>query len=261
MLAICGDRAVLAHIAGPLGEAARDAAGSISAKSPDNRRMLRARLAAAVRAPVPAGIRGVDPSWIEAGLVGLPARARTAIATNATTQVDVWLARWACAEIPPLPAASATTVQSIDDAIRLPGERLVAWLGAVGFDQLAFALRAAGPEAFEVAARVLGSNLMTAAGRIDEPPRAGALGPVRAAITRCRVELGPIAVVRIGARTIAPHVHALARRQLAVRLPRSLGLVVHGELVAHARTAVDQCPTWLALAASCSQPRASVDGE
>jgi hypothetical protein len=42
-----------------------------------------------------------------------------------------------------------------------------------------------------------------------------------------------LARVRAGARAIAPRLSPLAARQLAVRLPRPIGLVVHRELVSH----------------------------
>ncbi|MBS1120343.1 MAG: hypothetical protein H6Q90_2571 [Deltaproteobacteria bacterium] len=282
----CVDRAVLARIAGPIGESARRAATDLATASPDERRRLRARMLAGATAPLPTGIRGAHPSWIEAGLVGLPERARHAIASGTLTAVDVWLARWACAEIPPLPATSDRPVGSVYDAIRLPGDKLVAWLSEIGADQLAFALRAAGPDALaRVAAsapdRALGARLAVAAARLDRPPRLDALGPVRAAIARCRLErqsredrdgiaraqlerqsredrdgiaraqleLDVTALVRIGARAIAPYVDALAARQLTVRMPHSLGLAVRRELVTHASTPVDRCPTWRALAA------------
>ncbi len=248
----CADQAVLARIAGPIGDAARAAAVELAAATPDERKTLRARLLAGARAPLPSGIRGADPSWIEAGLVGLPARARTAIASGALTEIDVWLTRWACAAIPPLPAASALRpVRSIAEAIRLPGNELVEWLSDIGADQLALALSSAGPGALaDVASRSaeLGRRLAAAA-RINLAPRLGALGPVRAAIARCRVELDAGALVRIAARAIAPHVDRLAARQLAVRLPHPLGVLLHHELVGHAHTPEDQCPTWRALAA------------
>jgi hypothetical protein len=280
----CADPEVLARIGGRLGEKARDAAAELLIATVTERRTLRARVAAAARAPIPTGIRGVHASWIEAGLVGLPRRARTALASGATAGIDVWLVRWACSELPPLPAVSSGgSPGSIDAAIRLSGEALVAWLTEVGADQFAYALEAVGPDAVaEVAARVIGDHLHRAAARITIAPRAGNLGPTRAAIARCRgldhrrvsdtlVGVGVVdelamthprmqpggdlvddhLLLRVAARAIAPHVDSLARMQLAVRMPRPLGLVVHAELVAHASTPVDQCPTWPALAASC----------
>jgi hypothetical protein len=275
----CTDPVVLARLGGSIGEAARAAAEELAGSQ-----MLRARVLAAVRVPVPAGIRGVHPSWIEAGLVGLPVRARQALASGPSDSIDVWLVRWACAAIPPLPAAdpaagAAASPASIDDAVRLPGDGLARWLAEVGADQLAHAVRKAGVRAIaEVATRVIGDRLRAAAARIDRAPRAGALGPARAAIARCRGELRapvrsavagdastvraqPLAItvaagvdehllVRIGCRAIAPHVDALARQQLAVRLPRPLGLIVRDELASHARTPVAECPTWLALGAA-----------
>lgn len=257
LAAACGDRAVLARIGGPIGLAAREALDRLAREPrPEVRRALRAAWVAAAGAPVPPGLRGVHPSWIEAALAGLPARARADLARGGAggDPVAVWLARWACAGLPPMPAADAPgPPRSLDEAVRLRGEDLAIWLAEVGADQLALALGAAGGDALAAAARVVdgpsGERLRRAAARIGGPPRAGALGPVRAAIARCRVALDDRALLEIGARAIAPHVDALARRRLAVRLPRPAGLAVAGALAAFAGAPIEQVPAWRALAA------------
>jgi len=253
---------VLARLAGPIGVEARAA--------PPSTKLLRASWASQGRVPVPGGFRGVDPSWIEAGLDGLPPQAREAVASGGGTPVRVWLARWACARIVSLPATFDGDVTSLASALCLPGPRLREWLDGIGADQLAMALSAAGPEAMASGVRVAGERLAVAAARIasatnvaraalpegarrsiDEPPRVGALGPVRAAIERCRgIALDDIALARIGARAIAPYVaqRALARQQMMLRLPRSLGLIVGAELSKHAADPIDRCPSWAALA-------------
>jgi hypothetical protein len=243
LAAACADRDVLARLAGPLGAAARAA----SAGPPD--RAARIRRMAIARAAVPEGMRGVHPSWIEAALADLPPRARTAVASGAGDSVDVWLARWATAAIPPMPPITATVVTSIDSAARVDAGVLARWLEDAGADQLALALGAAGPGAVAAAARIVGDRLATAAARIAAPPRAGALGPTRAAIARCRVTLDDRALLVIGARAAAPHLDALTRRRIVHRLPRPLGLVIAGELEAAARTALADAPRWYALAA------------
>jgi len=177
----------------------------------------------------------------------LPARARAAVAAGGGDPVDTWLARWATAAIPAMPAVTANHVSSIESAARVDGPTLIAWLEDAGADQLALALGAAGGGALVAAARVVGDRLHAAAARIAIAPRAGSLGPVRAAIERCRVELDERALLRIGARAIAPHVDALTRLQIAHRLPRRLGLVVAGELVGWARSS--DAPRWSALVA------------
>ncbi|HSK04620.1 MAG TPA: hypothetical protein VK932_25385, partial [Kofleriaceae bacterium] len=58
------------------------------------------------------------------------------------------------------------------------------------------------------------------------------------------------ALLVVGARAIAPYASALARRQLAVRLPRPLGLAAADALAAFARTPIEQAPAWRALAAA-----------
>jgi hypothetical protein len=245
LAAACGDPEVLARIGGPLGEAVRAA----SARRPD--RVHRARWAATARTSVPAGIRGVHPSWIEAGLAGLPERARAAVASGGGDEVDSWLARWATATIPPMPAITAARVTSVDSAIRVDGSTLERWFEDAGADQLALALSAAGGGAIVAAAVRVGDRLIAAAARIAVAPRVGALGPVRAAIERCRVALDRTALLRIGARAIAPHVGGdpLARLQIMHRLPRPIGRMVGGELAAGAHAACADAPRWAALVA------------
>ncbi|HUJ62763.1 MAG TPA: hypothetical protein VLX92_29880 [Kofleriaceae bacterium] len=255
----CDDPAVLARLGGPLGAEARAAARELAALP----RGDRARLAAIARAPVPQGLRGAHGSWIEAALAELPARARAAVAAGGGDAVDggglsaggsgaegrrgsvdggglsaagsgaegrrgsidTWLARWACAAIPPLPPVRDRAPRSLDDVVALPGDRLLAWLGAVGRAQRAYAISLAAPGAV----------------RRDE------LGAARAVIARCRPEGS--SDLAIGARAIAPHVAAspIAARQLAVRLPRELGLAIEAELLAHASDPIEHAPRWTAL--------------
>lgn len=243
LAAACGDAEVLARLAGPIGKAARAAAAGRS------ERRTRLAWATVARAAVPAGLRGAHPSWIEAALATLPARARAAVAAGGGDAVDVWLARWATAAIPPMPPVTAARVTSVETAVRVDAAALARWLADVGADQLALALSAAGASAVTAAARIVGDRLVAAAARIARPPRAGALGPTRAAIGRCRVALDDQALLRIGARAVAPHLEGLARRQLIHRLARPLGLVVGGELAAAARAALADAPRWEALAA------------
>ncbi len=243
LAAACRDPDVLARLAGPLGDAARAAAVA----APD--RATRVRWAAAARAPVPAGLRGVHPSWIEAGLAGLPERARSAVASGGGDAVDTWLARWATASIPPMPAITAARVTSVDSVTRVDARTLEAWLADTGADQLALALGAAGGGAVAAAARIVGERLTAAAARITIAPRAGALGPVRAAIARCRVTLDDHAFIRIGARAIGAYVDPWARQQIMRRLSRPLGLIVGDELAAAAHLDASEAPRWAALAA------------
>jgi len=244
LAAACGDPDVLARLAGALGDAVRAA----SAARLD--RAARARWAAVGRAPVPAGLRGVHPSWIEAGLAGLPEAARAAVAAGGGDAAATWLARWATAAIPPMPAVTAARVTSPDSATRVDPAALERWIEDAGADQLAFALAAAGTGAVAAAARIVGERLIEAAARIAIAPRAGGLGPTRAAIARCRVVLDDRALARIGARAIAPHLDPLARLQIVHRLARPLGLVVRDELAAAAGTAPGDAPRWDALTAS-----------
>jgi hypothetical protein len=196
-------------------------------------------------------LRGAHPSWIEAELAALPERARTAVATGGGggEPVDVWLARWATAAIPPMPVVTAVRVTSAEAATQVDATTLERWLGEVGADQLALVLSTAGGGAVAAAARIVGDRLSVAAARITRAPRAGALGPTRAAIERCRLPLDEHALSRIGARAIAPYIDGLMRLQIMHRLPRPLGLVIGGELAAAARAAAMDAPRWDALAA------------
>jgi hypothetical protein len=231
---------VLSRLGGTIGHAARDAANELAKLDVAARKRRRAEIAVAARAPIPAALRAVHPTWIEHALAELPARARTAVSSQSAEPIDVWLARWATHQVPPamselrLPAIAATN----DDAV------VAAWLGGIGADQMAFAL---GETARSIPA------LAAAVARIDKPPRAGELGPQRAAIARCRdVSLDEdLSFVLVGCRALAPHLatHQLAKLQVILRLPRPIGIVVARELALHAATSFDQCPSWAALAA------------
>lgn len=242
-LATCVDGAVLARLGGPVGDEARAAAEALARLAPAARRAQRASWVATARAPLPPGLRGAHASWIEHALDGQPARARGDVARGGGDAVAVWLIRRALAELPPLPAADLDGPPgSLADALRLPADALLRWLTEIGADQLAYAIGAAG------GAPPPDPRLRVAAIRIAQAPRVGALGPVRAAIARCRGAAEP-ALIRIAARTLAPHTNALARRQLAVRLPRAIGALVLAELHTHAHAARDATASWAALAA------------
>jgi hypothetical protein len=191
----------------------------------------RAEVIAAVRAPIPASVRQAHATWIEHALAELPARARTVLASGVRDDVDVWLARWVTAVVPP-------TIEPRD---------AIAWLTTIGADQMAFALGAAAKKL---------PALADAFARIAKPPRLGELGPKRAAIARCRdVSLDDdLAFVRVASRALVPHLAAnqLAKLQLILTLPRPIGIVVARELALHAATSFDQCPTRAAIDAAIS---------
>jgi len=244
-LVALGDREVLARIAGPIGEAARTAYDRLDAMEPEVRRDKRRTWSAASRAAIPPGLRGIDPTWIEAALAEVPAGARAALAAGASTETEVWLARWACSSLPPMGVIDPKLVwpRELSDVSRLAAPALHAWLEEIGADQLAFALGAHATNA----ASVFGARLLVAAARIGVAPREGALGQRRAAIERARVDPDPLALVKIGARALAPHTDPLLRRQLVHRLPRPVGLVVARELRVYARTSADDAPALAAV--------------
>ena len=244
-LALLLDADTLARIGGPIGDAARERRRHLVGLDDGAARAARAAWLAATRAPIPAGVRGTDPSWIEAAIAGLAggerlvAHARRVIADGPATPGEVWLARWLCAAIPPLPAIDEriTRPRSIDEALRMTARALRAWLEEVGADQIAFAIGKT--------ATAISTRLGAAAVRIAQPPRAGELGERRAAIERARVAIDEGALLRVGARTIGPLAGPLERVQLAHRLPRDIGVLA--ELEAFAGSA--GAPSWRALAA------------
>ena len=150
-------------------------------------------LLAAPRDPVPVG---VHPSWLPA-------------LSPVRDPVSVWLARWACADLPPLPPVRPGPPRDAAHLVALADP--LPFLVETGRDQLAFATG-------------LRDGLLARA-------RVAHLTDKRAAIARCGgVQLDEIGLVRVGARALAGHLSALRGRQLAVRLPRPIGRVVEREL-------------------------------
>ncbi len=253
----CPDGATLARIGGRLGELARARRRELDVLPAPRRREVRAVALATAISPIPPGLRGVDPTWIEAALASTPPRARGAVAGAVHDPVDVWLARWVTATIPPMPTVDAALVRppGRDDITRMSRTHLEAWLAEVGIDQIAFAAGAEGA----LLERSLGARVGAAIARISRAPRSGELGSRRAAITRCQPRVAGEAtdLVVIGARSIAPHLSgdAIAPAQIAHRLARPLGLRVLDELVAGASDPVDDAPSWRAVIASGTTER------
>ena len=224
LAAVCNDRAVLGRIGGSLGESARRALEA----------SRRAEVLTAARSPIPPGLRGVHETWIEAALEALPARARVVLAEGPLDEADVWLARRACAHIPPLPAIDPALARprTVIDVLKLSPIALRDWLTEVGRDQLAFALgdhAAAVPELGD--ARV----------RITKAPRHGELGARRDAIDRARGE-----TFVIGVRALAPHLDRPLARALVLRFAHPEGQGIGAELTAHR---AGRSASWSALIA------------
>lgn len=231
---------VLARFAGPLGEEVRAAADELAKCDAVAHKHLRADWIAWARAPVPAGVRSIHPSWLEAELAGLPSRARAAVAAaGGSDPVDIWLARWATANFVAMPAVLGVGRFAPNDVGSLDSQAVMTWLGRVGADQLAYALEAAGT-GVPVALR-------DAADRIRRAPRVGKLGPVRAAIERCDSHRGDL--VRIGASAVAPHLTPVVRRQVVARFSHAIGGQLRNAFDAGALTPLDRCPTWTAVTA------------
>lgn len=208
LAAVCDDPRVLARLGGALGEAAR--AGGAPELD-------------ALRAPVPPGLRGVDPSWIEAALAHVPPRARTVLARGPNDEAEVWLARRTCAGIPPLPPIEPAVLRPRTpiDVLRMAPRAVRDWLIEVGRDHLAFAV---GEHARAV------PDLVAVADRIERAPRAGELGTRRDAIARAADRVEPFTV---GVRALAPHLEPMVASALVLRFPRADALGIAAELTAH----------------------------
>ena len=206
--------AVLARIGGAIGRDARAAFASAT-------KLRRAQWLATARLALPVRFRAIHVSWIEAALADLPARARSAVA-NGGDATDLWLARWALAGFVEMPAATSR-VQTPADLPGLEPEALRAWLERAGADQLARAAQLAGGDVFAPAER--DPVLVAALERIARPPRVHQLGADRAIVKRCAgIANDERRFVRLGARTVAPHLDARVCRQLVQRLPRALSI-------------------------------------
>lgn len=240
---------VLARLAGPFGVEVRAAADELSKCDALTSKRLRADWIAWARAPVPAGMRSIHPSWLEAVLANLPPRARAAVAAaGGTDPVDVWLARWATASFVAMPAVVAVVrVITPNDVGSLDGNAVVTWLGRAGADQLAYALSAAGLDTSAAARSALAASVREAVERISRPPRVGQLGSLRGAIERCDRYRGDF--VRIGASAVAPHLTPTVRQQVIARLPHPVGAPIRAAFDAGAFAPLERCPTWTALAA------------
>ena len=219
---LAGDgAAVLARLGGVIGVEARAAANVLAALDLHSARLQRAQWLATARLAAPPGFRAIHASWIEAALVDLPARARSAVA-NGGDAVDLYLARTALAGFVAMPAA--TRLHTAADLPGLDPDALRVWLERAGADQLARAAQLAGGDVLALAERE--PALVSALDRIAKPPRLGQLGSDRAIVKRCAgIANDDVRLVRLGARAVAPHVNALVRRQLAQRLPRELAIV------------------------------------
>ena len=257
-LALMVDAEVLAHIGGPIGDAARDRQREIATLDENASRAKRASWLAAARVPISPGLRGIDASWIEHAITrasdpelanerandarstvnALAKHGRRVIADGPTTAADVWLARWICAALPSMPPVEPITrPRSSFDAVKMSAAALRTWLEEVGADQIAFAVGKA--------ATAMESRLGAAAVRIAQAPRAGEMGERRSAIERARIAMGEGALLRVGARTIAPYASDIERLQIAHRLPRGAGVLAEMEAFAGSAGA----PSWRALAA------------
>lgn len=260
---------VLQRLGGDFGDAVRDAVRELAGLPSDARKLRRAAWAAAARVPTPAGIRGIHKSWLEHVLDDLPARTRIDLADGGRDPVGVWLVRRATAGFPAMaPVGLVREVGDLDAALALSATALAVWLESIGAEQVA--LLAIVSKTIELVQRrpgPIGDRLRAAVARIWPFFRKDLLGtPLSHVARRCAdtpledgdvLEGSLLGLIRIGARTIAPHVatRGTAAEQLAHRLPRSLGLVVLAELRAYAATSAAAAPTWRVLSHVSVVPR------
>ena len=232
--------AVLLRLGGALGGSVRNAALQLANLDEPTRKLQRAQAAALARTPSLGAVRGVHPTWIEAALAELPARARTAIGGESHEPIDIWLARWALAALPPMPPTGPAELVAM--LAREPAQ-IAGWLASIALDQLAFALGAVPDSA--------PAPLRAAAARIVRAPRHGALGSQRATARRCRGFLldDASSLLALASRALAPHLalQPLSALQLTRRLPYDQGNIVEAELIAGAETALADVPAWAAL--------------
>lgn len=246
------DADVLARVGGAIGEAARDRQREIARADEKSSRAKRATWLATARVPILPTLRDIDRSWIDHEIArmasvaegtrgeGLVRRVRRILVDGPESAVDVWLARWVCASFPIMPpvASGNARPRSMEEAVRMPGALVRAWLEEVGADQIAFAV---GRSATSISTR-----LGAAADRITKAPRAGEMGERRAAIERARITIEEGALLRVGARTIAPYAGVMDRLVIAHRLPRESGVLEEMEAFAGSGGA----PSWRALGAA-----------
>ena len=227
--------AALQRLAQPLREQALQQFAQLTDQPHAARATLAAAWTAAVRTPVAPGLRQVHRDWIEAALTAAPPATRAALAGATVTPAAVWLARSACAGLPSLPPllADRQPLRGPTDVVALAGARLLTLVSALGADGVVHALGAAALQGCN--ASVLGensANLRAALLRLAQPQpwpssfrrrAVGWLTTAQAATTGglAASMLLPMVGVRMLA-TIAP----IDRRQLAVRLPRTIGLAI-----------------------------------
>jgi hypothetical protein len=133
-----GDRdGVLARLGGALGVEARAAVVRASTFDAGKQKLRRAEVAVLARAPLPPGLRGVHPTWIEAALAELPPRARTALANGGGDATDVWLARWATATFVAMPELRRGPPAHAGELVALSHEELAAYIARVGVAAIA----------------------------------------------------------------------------------------------------------------------------
>jgi hypothetical protein len=156
----------------------------------------RARALAIARAPVPPGLRAIHPTWIEHGLAGLPERARAAVARGG----------------------------GAGGAAGGGGAPVDVWLARWATAHLPSMIVEPA-----LAARVARHRAWLLVDGIPTAP----LPALVAWLAGLGQGGDDLARVRAGARVVAPRLSPLAVRQLAVRLPRPIGLVVHREVAPH----------------------------
>jgi len=257
--------AILARIGGPAGEAARGEAARLGGLERRARARALAGRVAEVRAPVPVGLPLVHRDWIDAALVGEGAHVRDIVAGLAPVAppVRVWIQRRVHGGIVPIPLPAEGSSLTPETLVHRPAAAIDAFLRRAGLVTLALALVGLDDEArtptanraaiAAIAARLgpAGAELVACVAELTSNPEAAArFGSRRSAARRAAgIAVGddPLALLAIGARSAARHLAGAPARQVAQRLPRSVGLRLLAEVAAFA--AVDG-PSWDALVAA-----------
>jgi hypothetical protein len=231
-----GDQA-LARVRGPDAQAAR---GMVA----DWRRLPRATRASAIAAaayaataPVPAGIDGIHPSWIERRLQDEGAAAAQAWARRQQVlgPLEVWWLRRICAGLTALPPPTNERAHQIAQVVACSCDEVAA--GSLGVGAALFA-HAAGSEP-DAGARV-GTRFLPAAvwaqlvAVVQQEGQGGRMGSVRAALALFPSAPARDSLTRAGLAVLMAHA-ATHGPPLAQQLAQKLPVAIADELLAARR--------------------------
>ncbi len=251
----------LQHLAQPLRAQALQHVVQLTGLPRAARTNLEASWLAAVRTPVAPELRQIHRDWIEAALADAPVATRVALAGGAVTPATVWLARWLCAGLPTLPPPLAATqpLREPGDVVALAGPRLLQLISALGADGVVHALGAAALQTCD-ASKLGGNYLMLRAAltRQAQPqPWPGGLrrrlvGWVTSAQGATTGGLAaPLLLPMVGVRMLVT-IATIDRQQLAMQLPRVIGLAIWPSAGPALPSAAPDCLPWSIVMAAAA---------